>query len=167
MPTTVGARCSLSALSGAAGAAGVGARRRYARGRRGSRHSAASLAFSPPRTVDTVIIHGLKGYTRHTLTSPEDLHRVLARSASRAWRCPGGGCAGAVAIAAPVFAAGGGIVCAIEIKVAELAAPCPGWSPPCESPRSLSRDFAASAPAASASATDATSVHVAVIASHG
>ena len=70
----------------------------------------------------------------------------------------GGGCA----IAAPVFGAGGGIVCAIEIKTAELGSDLPRLVPALGNHHpSLSRDLAASAPAVDAEATDATGADLA------
>ena len=127
------------------------------------------LAFSSRRAVDTVIAHGLTRYTKDTLASPEHLRRALAqirltglavsRREMRGETC---------AIAAPVFGAGGGIVCAIEITVAELSTDLPRLVPALQmAARSLSRDLVASPPAADAVGSDAVGTDLTVMASHG
>jgi DNA-binding IclR family transcriptional regulator len=80
----------------------------------------ALLAFSPLRTVDAVVARGLKRYTPDTVTTPEGLRRALAETrmtfvavASRELAPNECG------IAAPVFGAGG-VLAALELKVADL-----------------------------------------------
>ena len=103
----------------------------------------ALLAFSPLRTVDTLIAHGLKRYTAYTITSPERLRRALAEIrvshlAISRWEMRAGSCA----IAAPVFGPGGRIVCALELKITELRTDLPRLAPALQiATRSLSREL--------------------------
>jgi DNA-binding IclR family transcriptional regulator len=103
----------------------------------------ALLAFSPLRTVDAVIAHGLKRYTAYTITSPERLRRSLAEIrvsclAISRWEMRAGSCA----VAAPVFGPGGRIVCALELKITELRTDLPRLAPALKiATRSLSREL--------------------------
>jgi DNA-binding IclR family transcriptional regulator len=77
----------------------------------------ALLAFAPRQTVDWVQQH-LRAYTERTLTTPEQLHRVLTtvrltRMATAWGELTPGDCA----MAAPVFGCGGEIVAALELQV--------------------------------------------------
>ena len=103
------------------------------------------LAFSPLRTVDTLIAQGLKRYTAYTITSPERLRRALAEIrvshlAISRWEMRAGSCA----IAAPVFGPGGRIVCALELKITELRTDLPRLAPALQiATRSLTRELTA------------------------
>lgn len=101
------------------------------------------LAFSPLRTLDTLIAAGLKRYTAYTITSPERLRRALAEIrvshlAISRWEMRAGSCA----IAAPVFGPGGRIVCALELKITELRTDLPRLAPALQiATRSLTREL--------------------------
>ena len=88
-------------------------------------HAAASgkvlLAFSPPSVVNHVIASGLPAFTRHTITSPDDLRRKLSvirlrqiATSRNEFEC------GRAAIAMPVFYGGGRVAAAIELAVGDL-----------------------------------------------
>ena len=83
-------------------------------------HAAASgkvlLAFSPPSVVNHVIAAGLPAFTRHTITSPDDLRRKLSvirlrqvATSRNEFEC------GRAAIAMPVFYGKGRVAAAIEL----------------------------------------------------
>ena len=83
-------------------------------------HAAASgkvlLAFSPPSVVNHVIAAGLPAFTRHTITSPDDLRRKLSvirlrqiATSRNEFEC------GRAAIAMPVFCGKGRVAAAIEL----------------------------------------------------
>ena len=81
----------------------------------------ALLAFSPPGTVEALLADGLKPYTAQTLVTADGLRRALAttrnsRLAISRWELTVGHCA----IAVPVFAGGGSVVAALELKVRDL-----------------------------------------------
>jgi len=81
----------------------------------------ALLAFASPNFVDLVIARGLKAYTPYTLTSAERLRRALA--VTRMTRIAVAQAElelGVSGVAAPVFAAGGNVVAALEIQVRDL-----------------------------------------------
>jgi DNA-binding IclR family transcriptional regulator len=77
----------------------------------------ALLAFSPPKLVETLIARGLKRYTPFTLISPERLRRSLQVTrltrvaVARRELDPD-----TVAVAVPVFGAGGHVVAALELQ---------------------------------------------------
>ncbi len=81
----------------------------------------ALMAFSPAATVDLIVAHGLKRYSRTTITRPERLRSMLrtVRGTRLAvsdgeldedWR----------GVAAPVFGPGGCVVAAVELRVRDL-----------------------------------------------
>ena len=83
-------------------------------------HAAASgkvlLAFSPSSVVNHVIAAGLSAFTRHTITSPDDLRRKLSvirvsqvATSRNEFEC------GRAAIAMPVFYGKGRVAAAIEL----------------------------------------------------
>ena len=83
-------------------------------------HAAASgkvlLAFSPSSVVNHVIAAGLPAFTRHTITSPDDLRRKLSvirvrqvATSRNEFEC------GRAAIAMPVFYGKGRVAAAIEL----------------------------------------------------
>lgn len=79
------------------------------------------LAFAPSRTVEMTILRGLRPYTAHTVTSPDDFRRALAvtrltRVAVTQWELEAGMCG----VAMPVFGPGGEVVAAIELAVRDL-----------------------------------------------
>lgn len=76
----------------------------------------ALLAFAPVRTVESVILCGLRPYTGHTLTSPDRFRRALAvtrmtRVAVSRGEFESGVCTVAVPVAAPT----GQVIAAIEL----------------------------------------------------
>jgi len=88
-------------------------------------HAAASgkvlLAFSPPSVVNHVIAAGLPAFTRHTITSPDDLRRKLSvirlrqiATSRNEFEC------GRAAIAMPVFYGKGRVAAAIELTGRDL-----------------------------------------------
>jgi DNA-binding IclR family transcriptional regulator len=77
----------------------------------------ALLAFSPPRTVDLVIAHGMQRYTPHTVTSPEELRRSLAVTRLTRFAITKRELDMTIsAIAVPVFGWGGEVVAALEVE---------------------------------------------------
>jgi DNA-binding IclR family transcriptional regulator len=83
----------------------------------------ALLAFAPTGIVEMTILRGLRRYTTHTLTSPEQFRRALAvtrlsRVAVTRWELEDGVCG----IAMPVFGPGGEVIAAIELVVPDLGA---------------------------------------------
>lgn len=81
----------------------------------------AILAFSPPRTFDIVVSHGLTAYTAYTLTVAEELQKALA--AIRLSRFAVSRCewiSGVCSVAVPVFGAGGKVLAALELTVRDL-----------------------------------------------
>lgn len=81
----------------------------------------ALLAFSPARTVEMTIMRGLRGYTSHTVTSPDRFRRALGvtrltRVAVTRWELESDLCW----VGMPVFGPGGGVVAAIEVAVRDL-----------------------------------------------
>jgi DNA-binding IclR family transcriptional regulator len=82
----------------------------------------ALLAFSPPDIVDGVIAHGLKRYTPTTLTEPDRLRHSLKEVRLTGVAVSDSEMSPAVpAIAAPVFAAGGCVVAALELRLRNAA----------------------------------------------
>jgi DNA-binding IclR family transcriptional regulator len=77
----------------------------------------ALLAFAPANVIDMLIARGLKRYTEYTLTTSEGLRRALTIT-----RLTGVAVArrefdlNALAVAAPVFGAGGEVVAALELQ---------------------------------------------------
>jgi len=104
----------------------------------------AILAFSASPTVDEVIAHGLKAYTPYTLTTPDRFRRALAVTRiTRIAVSHGEFAVGMSAIAAPVFAAGGRVVAALEARVRDLRTDLPVMQPALiVAARSLSRELA-------------------------
>jgi DNA-binding IclR family transcriptional regulator len=81
----------------------------------------ALLAFSSPELVDAVIDEGLERFTPYTLTTPDRLRRALAvtrltRVALSRWEVD----LGVSTVAVPVFAGGGTVVAALELRVRDL-----------------------------------------------
>jgi DNA-binding IclR family transcriptional regulator len=81
----------------------------------------ALLAFSPPCTVERVIISGLRSYTKHTVTSTERFRHSLAvtrltRLAVSRRELEADVCG----VAMPVFGPGGHVAAAIELAVGDL-----------------------------------------------
>lgn len=81
----------------------------------------ALLAFAPASTVELTIMRGLRPYTPHTVTTPDRFRRALAvvrltRVAVTRGELEPGVCG----VAMPVFGAGGDVVAAIELAVADL-----------------------------------------------
>ncbi len=107
----------------------------------------ALLAFSPPHTVESVIIRGLRPYTQHTVTSPDRFRRALAvtrltRVAITRWELEAKGCG----VAMPVFGTGGQVVAALELGVRDLGSDLqPLMAPLAIASRSLSRELAGAA----------------------
>ena len=108
----------------------------------------ALLAFSPARTVELTILHGLRAYTPHTVTSPERFRRALAvtrltRVAVTRWELEPDVCG----VAMPVFGPGGEVVAAIELTVSDLGPELKSVLPALAiASRSLSRELATQAP---------------------
>jgi DNA-binding IclR family transcriptional regulator len=114
------------------------------------------LAFAPPCTVERVLIHGLRAYTEHTVTSIERFRHSLAvtrltRVAVSRQEFEADVCG----VAMPVFGPGGHIVAAIELAVADLHVGLRRHllDALLIASRSLSRELAGEAPAVPASAT--------------
>ena len=107
----------------------------------------ALLAFSPTRTVEMVILRGLRPYTPHTVTSPDRFRRALAvtrltRVAVTRWELETGVCG----VAMPVFGPGGDVVAAIELAVRDLSQGLqPIMAALAIASRSLSRELASEA----------------------
>jgi DNA-binding IclR family transcriptional regulator len=105
------------------------------------------LAFSPPRTVETTILRGLRPYTAHTLTSPDGFRRALAvvrlaRVAVTRWELEAGVCG----VAMPIFGPGGEVVAAIELVLKDLGQDLqPVLGPLAIASRSLSRELTGAA----------------------
>jgi DNA-binding IclR family transcriptional regulator len=108
----------------------------------------ALLAFSPPAVVDTLLDQGLERYTPYTLTTPDRLRRALAvirltRVALCRWELE----LGVSAVAVPVFAGGGTVVAALELKVRDLRSDLHTLQPALVvAARCLSRELATSQP---------------------
>jgi len=104
----------------------------------------ALLAFSPPPIVEAVLERGLKQFTPYTLTEPDRFRRALAvtrltRVAICRWELE----LGVAAVAVPVFAAGGIVVAALELKVRDLRTDLHMMQPALiVAARSLSRELA-------------------------
>jgi DNA-binding IclR family transcriptional regulator len=80
----------------------------------------ALLAFAPRETVASVE-QRLTAYTRHTLTTPDKLHRALqAIRLTRTAEARGELFPGDWAVAVPVFGGGGVVVAALELDVHDL-----------------------------------------------
>jgi DNA-binding IclR family transcriptional regulator len=115
----------------------------------------AILAFSAPRLVDMVIARGLKRYTPHTLTTADDLRRCLSVTrltriaVARSELHPA-----STAVAAPVFAAGGEVVAALELHSRDLHDLRLMRPPLIVAARSLSRELAMQHTAGQSSDTD-------------
>ena len=107
----------------------------------------ALLAFSSSRAVEMAIVHGLRAYTPHTVTSPERLRRALAatrltRVAITRFEWEAQLCG----IAMPVFGPGGPVVAAIELGVRDVCNDLqPLVAPLAIACRSLSRELAGDA----------------------
>ncbi len=81
----------------------------------------ALLAFTSPRVVDLIIAEGLRAYTPYTLTTPDRFRRALAvtrltRIAVSRWELD----LGVSTVATPVFAPGGHVVAALDLRVHDL-----------------------------------------------
>src|SRR6266540_1962014 len=84
-------------------------------------HGNALLAFTSPRVVDLIIAEGLRAYTPYTLTTPDRFRRALAvtrltRIAVSRWELD----LGVSTVATPVFAPGGHVVAALDLRVHDL-----------------------------------------------
>ena len=103
----------------------------------------AILAFSPLKVADAVIAHGLQRCTPCTITSGDQLRRVLARvRLTRLAICHGELRNGRCAIAVPVFG-GSNLVAALEVDVRDLPNGLRLLPPVLNvAARSLSREFA-------------------------
>ncbi|WP_211223870.1 IclR family transcriptional regulator [Pseudonocardia asaccharolytica] len=107
----------------------------------------ALLAFSPPSTVEMVILRGLRPYTPHTVTSPDRFRRALAVTrlthvAVTRWELE----VGTSGAAMPVFGPGGEVVAAIELSIRGLAHELqPVMAALSIAARSLSRELAGEA----------------------
>jgi DNA-binding IclR family transcriptional regulator len=103
----------------------------------------ALLAFSPPDVVDGVIAHGLKRYTPTTLTDSDRLRHSLKEVRLTGVAVSDSEMSPAVsAIAAPVFAAGGFVVAALELRLRNVSADHDRLRPALlVAPRSLSREL--------------------------
>ena len=103
----------------------------------------ALLAFSSQDLVNGLIDQGLRTYTAYTLTSPDRLRRALAvirltRVAVSRWELE----KGYAAVAVPVFAGGGVVVAALEVRVGDLRNDLPLMQPALViAARCLSRDL--------------------------
>jgi DNA-binding IclR family transcriptional regulator len=122
----------------------------------------ALLAFAPPCTVERVIIHGLRAYTKHTVTATERFRHLLAvtrltRVAVSRQEFEADVCG----VAMPVFGPGGHIVAAIELAVVDLDAGLKRnlLDALLIASRSLSRELACEVPAVPASATGLDRLH--------
>jgi DNA-binding IclR family transcriptional regulator len=83
----------------------------------------ALLAFSPAAVVDAVVAVGLPARGAGTLTTPERLRRSLAVTRlTRVAISHGEPTPGRSAVAMPVFGAGGKVLAALEVSVAEQRA---------------------------------------------
>jgi DNA-binding IclR family transcriptional regulator len=108
----------------------------------------ALLAFSPPEVVDAVIAQGLERYTPYTLTTPDRLRRALSvirltRVALCRWEHE----LGHSTVAVPVFAGGGTVVAALEVRVRDLRTDLPVFQPVLTvAARGLSRELAMTRP---------------------
>jgi DNA-binding IclR family transcriptional regulator len=81
------------------------------------------LAFSSPADFELVVSKGLKGYTPHTLTSVEELHKSMASiRLSKLGLSRSEWILGVSALAVPVFGAGGRVVAALELAARDLRA---------------------------------------------
>ena len=89
------------------------------------------LAFSPPRTTDTLLARDLARYTASTVTRPERLRwsfrtiratrmAVCDRELDQDW----------CGVAAPAFGAGGDVVVAVELRVRDLVRDVPALRGP-------------------------------------
>ena len=90
----------------------------------------ALLAFSPPDVVAAVVARGLTAYTPFSVTTPDRLHRILARIRLRRvavsrWELE----RGRSALAVPVFGPGGNVAAAIELQVDDPDAAMPTVGP--------------------------------------
>ena len=129
----------------------------------------ALLAFAPPRTVELIIMRGLRAYTQHTVTTPERLRRALAvtrmthvavtRLELEATTC---------AVGVPVFGPGGDVVAAMELTVRDLGREFTQVMAPLSiAARSLSRELAGAAVAEAGQLRAAPSPEPAVLESAG
>jgi DNA-binding IclR family transcriptional regulator len=80
----------------------------------------ALLAFSPQSVAEMTIMRGLRPYTSHTITAPDEFRRALAvirltRVAVTRFELEADVCA----VAMPVFGTGGNLLAAIEVAVRE------------------------------------------------
>jgi DNA-binding IclR family transcriptional regulator len=110
----------------------------------------ALLAFSPMAVVDATIARGLDRYTPYTLTTPDRLRRALSvtrltRVALSRWEFE----LGVSTVAVPVFAGGGTVVAALELRVRDLRTELRVLQPVLTvAARGLSRELATSRPQA-------------------
>ena len=102
------------------------------------------LAFSPRHTVDETIEKGLKTYTPHTITSVEQLLRMLCTvRLSRVAVSRSEWVTGLSTLAVPVCGFGGRVIAALELSVRDLRADMRALHPVLTvAARSLSRDLA-------------------------
>lgn len=110
----------------------------------------ALLAFSPPGVVEMTIVRGLRPYTSHTTTDPDEFRRALAavrlaRVAVTRFELEADVCA----VAIPVFGTGGKLLAAIELAVRDAdAGHRTVLAPLTIAARSLSRELAGYRPRA-------------------
>jgi DNA-binding IclR family transcriptional regulator len=108
----------------------------------------ALLAFSAPETVEHVIQQGLRRYTSSTLTTAARLRHALKVTRLRGVAFAIGELAPDYsAVGAPVFAAGGEVIAAAEVRLRDVPAELPGVIPALTVvARTLSRELARTVP---------------------
>jgi DNA-binding IclR family transcriptional regulator len=106
----------------------------------------ALLAFAP-RPVVASAEHGLTAYTRHTLTTPDQLRRALqAIRLTRTAVARGELFTEDWAVAVPVFGAGGVVIAALELQIHDLRTDIEACTRPLAvAARGLSRELAVDA----------------------